>query len=116
MRRQSQAIAMDLRFYLYASEKGAKYNTYPDGAGRPSVLVEYTTAERRANASRRDDLLWEWNGTDPDGFRLWRSATRAMRRGGNTEPTSGWPYRVFELDGITLVDPCRYCRECRARR
>ncbi|ARX87867.1 hypothetical protein SMD44_07349 [Streptomyces alboflavus] len=115
MGRLSQAIAMDLRYHLYASEPGAVYNTYPKGAGRP-VLVEYTDAERAANTRKRDAVLKEWQSTDPEGFRLWSEATEAVRQGDDSQLSGGWSALILEQDGMRIVDPCRYCQVCRSRR
>lgn len=114
MRRTSQAIAMDLRFHLYASTPGAVYNTYPDGPGRTPVPVPYTREELDANAVQRDHVLTEWSQIDPDGFASWGDATGAVQDGDDAPLSSGWSAIVRE-EGLKIVDPCAHCRECRGR-
>ncbi|MEU6704701.1 hypothetical protein [Streptomyces wuyuanensis] len=114
MRRTSLAIAMSLRHYTYASEAGARYNTYPNGGTRTpdAVLVEYTPDERAANARQRDALLTEWREVDPVGHDQWRAATDALSP---AEPLTGWAEMIRESYGVRVVDPCRFCRSCRSR-
>ncbi|MFF8367832.1 hypothetical protein ACF05W_03210 [Streptomyces lydicus] len=115
LRRQSQAIAMDLRFHLYASEPGAKRDTYPRGAGSPPVPVAYTEEEQAKHRHQRDWALEEWEATDPEGHRLWRQATASLASGNMSQIDSGWSALILERDGMRIVDPCRFCRECRMR-
>lgn len=115
VRRPSQAIAMDLRFHVYASEPGATCNTYPSGAGSPPVQARYSEEQRAENARERDTVLAEWAETDPEGHDEWRKASAELSNGSDA-PRAGWAALVYERDGIRLVDPCAYCQSCRARR
>ncbi|QLE71129.1 hypothetical protein FGW37_05490 [Streptomyces rectiverticillatus] len=107
---------MDLRFSLYASEEGAVYRIYPGGAGTRPELVEYTAEERKTHRATRDALLDEWKKVDPEGYELWSVATASMEAGDDTELLAGWSAKLLTDDGVAVVDPCRYCRECRVRR
>ncbi len=115
MGRLSQAIAMDLRYHLYASDPRAVRYTYPNGRGTAPVPVAYTEEERADNTRRRDEVLAEWKATDPVGYQLWDEAMERMRAGDESDLADGWAALTLE-DGVRIVDPCRYCRECRSRR
>jgi hypothetical protein len=107
---------MTLRWLLYVSESGAKYNTYPNGPGSTPVLVAYTEQERAEWAQERDRVLKEWESTDPDGFHSWKVATAAMVGGDDSALSEGWSAKTLADDGMRIVDPCAHCRECRSRR
>lgn len=113
MRRQSQAIAMSLRWLLYVVEPGSEYKTYPNGSG--SVLVAYTEQEREEAARERDRLLTEWESADPDGLHSWKAETAAMQGGDDSALAKGWSALMLAENGMRIVDPCAYCRECRSR-
>ncbi|SCD91152.1 hypothetical protein GA0115243_104768 [Streptomyces sp. ScaeMP-e83] len=115
VRRSSQAIAMDLRFHVYASEPGATCDTYPSGPGGLPVPLPYSAEQRAENALRRDAVLAEWAETDPAGHDGWRRASAELAND-SSAPKDGWAAQIFEVDGIRLVDPCAHCRECRSRR
>ncbi|MEU6389943.1 hypothetical protein [Streptomyces sp. NPDC046939] len=115
MRRTSQTIAMNLRFYVYASEPGAFYNTYPNGSGARPVPVQYTEEERERHTQERDAAFAEWQEVDPEGYSLWREATAAMQEGDSSELVHGWSEMMVRRHGVRIVDPCRFCRSCRGR-
>ncbi|MEU9707974.1 hypothetical protein AB0E21_05060 [Streptomyces sp. NPDC047967] len=115
VRRSSQAIAMDLRFHVYASEPGATCNTYPSGPGGLPAPLPYSAEQRAENAVKRDAVLAEWAETDPEGLGAWLRASAELSNGSRA-PEAGWAALVYERDGIRLVDPCAFCRECRTRR
>lgn len=115
MRRSSQTIPMNLRFYLYASEPGAFYNTYPNGSDSRPVPVEYTLGAREENTRKRDAAFAEWQEVDPEGYRLWHLATVAMQGGDSSELADGWSLMMVQRHSALIVDPCKYCRQCRGR-
>lgn len=115
MPRQSQAIAMTLRFLLYASEPGATYNTYPNGSSTTPVLVPYTEKEQAEWGEERDRALAEWERSDPEGLLSWKVATARMQMGDLSSLADGWSAMMLE-HGVQIVDPCAHCWECRSRR
>jgi hypothetical protein len=111
-KRQSQAIAMDLRWAHYQSSEGAHIATYPGGAGTAPVYVS-TPAEIRAKAHLELwHLLNEWAETDARGYESFVRALFSLEKDG-LSPLKGWAAMVYEESGIRLVDPCAHCRECR---
>ncbi|MCY0941925.1 hypothetical protein [Streptomyces antarcticus] len=107
---------MTLRLYVYASEAGAKYKEYPyEQLGAKPAYVNYSEEKRESNARMRDTLLSEWRRVDPEGERLWRVAVLNLHNDPGSQLT-GWAATIFEHDGMRLVDPCVYCKECRSRR
>ncbi|WP_416972520.1 hypothetical protein [Streptomyces sp. 4F14] len=107
---------MNLRFYLYASEPGAFYYTYPNGAGTRPVPEVYTDAELAENTQKRDATYAEWRDVDPEGYRLWRAATAAMKSGDSSQLESDWSRGMLKNHRVQIVDPCRFCASCRSRR
>ncbi len=114
MRRSSQTIAINLRYWVYASAEGARYNTYPSGSSGP-VLAARSVEEREEAIRHRDGLLSFWREVDPEGADLFTAAVADLESVASAELT-GWAAEIYRQDGIRLVDPCRYCRECRSRR
>lgn len=114
MRRTSITIAMNLRFYVYASEPGAFYHAYLKGLAKP-VPVEYTDEERQENALKRDAAFAEWQEVDPEGYRLWHLASVAMQGGDSSFLKSAWSQGILEDHNMKVADPCAYCASCRKR-
>jgi hypothetical protein len=111
-------VALNLRQVLYLSSKGATFNVYPGGPGSRPVRAAIPEADRKSYARERQELFVEWRTVDPEGFKLWRTAMAALGRGmeAHLELLTGWAAEIQETDGIRLVDPCAYCKECRAAR